>query len=78
MDQEQATDRHTLMLQEIAVTRNIRRQRSGALMVKTAHPVSSAATGEASRQQVADSFEIAFLDLAKTRLDGEHGVYQRA
>jgi hypothetical protein len=78
MDQEQATDWHTLMLQKIAVPWNVRRQRSCALTVKTSQPVLAAAMNEASRQQIADSFEIAFLDLTKMRLDGEHGVYQRA
>jgi hypothetical protein len=48
-----------------------------ALTLEATHPVIAAAVHEASRQQIADRVKIAFQYLAKPRLDGEHGVYQR-
>jgi hypothetical protein len=48
-----------------------------ALPVEAMHPVFAAAAHEAPREQIADRVKIAFLYLAKTRFDGEHGIYQR-
>ncbi len=65
-----------VVLEQLAVAWRARLQGPYRLTVETTHLIVTAAMLEPPGQQIADRVQIAFQNLAITRFDDEHRVYQ--